>query len=552
MINTKIKVAALHIGLFLLVCASASIINGKQIIDEIIVFQKYYSAWDKILLYSLIYLLCCIAIFLIFYLKNIWVSNILILFLSLAFFTEYIFKSVNGGQIGYDDFLMIFNSSEHVLDVLSLFQKYVLVYILLFISLVILRLSIKKFAFLSLKKYFVLFAVSLLSAYFVVKVSNGHRVSFPSLQKMIVLSFYTFNHKLYAGKRIALNEKNNPIGSVEHILLIVDESIRGDLLEINGGKNPNTPFLKSIINEKILNFGVSYSGAVCSDYSNIILISGIQLKDLPDLDSKSRKVPQIFQYAKKAGYHTSYIDCQSYDNSPDGYLTDDDLSYIDANIQVKPHFPNSYSYENDRNALKFLQNNLKNPKSFTYLVKYGCHFPFNNTYPNIQQVFKPVKDMTSWNRDSKQGILNSYNNAILWAVDGFWQKLDSIVADYPDLVVIYTSDHGQNIFDDEQITATHCYKGPAPAVMAKVPLFIYSPDMAKIQHFKSQAIMQNHPYSHFQIFPTAIDLMGYKGTSNVNPASNLLNGYLSLTDYFTSGDIYGRSKMFKNKIKVEK
>lgn len=549
MISNNKKGFAFFIGILILICAGSYIINGKQLISEIVVFYKYYSAWDKILIYLSTYILCCISLALIFYIKNIWFAGVLIFVSSLTFFIEFVFKSVNGGQIGYDDFLMVINSSEHVFDVLLLFKKYIFIFIPIFFSLIALKIGFKNQAFLSVKKYFAILLFSFLPVYLIIMVSNGHRYSFPSLHKLIVLSFYTNNHKLYTGQRTKLTEKNTASNSVKHILLIVDESIRGDLLEINGGDYPNTPFLKSIMHQKIINFGVAFSGAVCSDYSNILLMSGIQLKDLPDLDSKSRKLPQIFQYAKNADYHTSYIDCQSNDSSPDGYLTNDDITYINDYIQVKSHFKNSSSFDTDRNALFFIYNNLQKPRSFTYLVKYGCHFPFNYTYPENKQVFKPVEDMTSWDRNSRTKILNSYNNAVLWAVDGFWQKLDSIASSTPELVIIYTSDHGQNIFDHPEITATHCYKGPSPSVMAKVPLFIYSSDTTWIKEMKLKIKNQNSPSSHFQIFPTIISLMGYTKNTGVDTSlTSLFNGNFSVPGYYTSGDIYGRSKLYKNKI----
>lgn len=546
-INNKIAVA-LIIGI--LICTSSFLINGEQLLHEILVFHTQYNAWDKILIYTFSYLICCISLALLFYIKNIWFAFILILVTSLTFFIEFIFKNVNGSQIGYDDFLMVINSSEHVFDVLLLFKKYIIIYVPILLLLIVFKIWIKNQAFLTVKKYLLILLVSFLPVYLIMKVSNGHRYSFPSLHKLVVLSLYANSNNLYTGKRDILTKKNISTHSEKHILLIVDESIRGDLLEINGGEYSNTPFLKSIMHQKIINFGVAYSGAVCSDYSNILLMSGIQLKDLPDLESKSRKLPQIFQYAKNAGYHTSYIDCQSLDNGPDGYMTYDDLTYIDSYIQVKPHFKKSSSFDTDRNALFFINKSLQNSRSFTYLVKYGCHFPFSNTYPENKQVFKPIEDITSWDRKNRKKILNSYNNAILWAVDGFWRKLDSIASSTPELVIIYTSDHGQNIFDHPEITATHCYKGPAPSIMAKVPLFIYSSDTTWVREMKLKIKQQNSPRSHFQIFPTIINLMGYTNNKDINlPYNSLFDNNSSAPNfYYTSGDIYGRSELHKNKI----
>ncbi len=103
--------------------------------------------------------------------------------------------------------------------------------------------------------------------------------------------------------------------------------------------------------------------------------------------------------------------------------------------------------------------------------------------------------------------------------------------------------------DDLSIKQTHCAKGPAPIVMAKVPLFIISMNNKPIP-FKKENI--NHA-SHFNLFGTNLYFMGYD-IKDINKLYGkiLFNDLSNQKRYFTSGDIFGRSPMYKNKFEGNK
>ena len=67
--------------------------------------------------------------------------------------------------------------------------------------------------------------------------------------------------------------------------------------------------------------------------TNIGLMSGIQINQLPDKENYSLKTPSIFQYAKNAGYMTHYISGQSHDDLLQNYMTIFDLESIDEFYQ---------------------------------------------------------------------------------------------------------------------------------------------------------------------------------------------------------------------------
>lgn len=64
-------------------------------------------------------------------------------------------------------------------------------------------------------------------------------------------------------------------GPRPHLVLIVDESVRGDFLSINSPSAQTTPFLETL-GDRLINFGVAASAFDCSHYSNAALRYGVR------------------------------------------------------------------------------------------------------------------------------------------------------------------------------------------------------------------------------------------------------------------------------------
>lgn len=111
---------------------------------------------------------------------------------------------------------------------------------------------------------------------------------------------------VYAAARDPLSFKSNEPPR-NNIVFIVDESVRGDRLSINGYAKPTTPTLDDL-NKKdaIANWGIAVSGTTCSHTSNPLLLTG--LNQLPDKKFEVYRWPTIFQYALAMGYKNHYYD----------------------------------------------------------------------------------------------------------------------------------------------------------------------------------------------------------------------------------------------------
>ena len=117
---------------------------------------------------------------------------------------------------------------------------------------------------------------------------------------------------LYAGPRLPVPVELVPRekSDADVVILIVDESMTADFLGINGFDRPTTPYLASTASQYV-NLGTASSGGNKSATSNMILRSGLRVDQVPDGAQLSLRCPNIFQYARKAGYWTAYIDAQS-------------------------------------------------------------------------------------------------------------------------------------------------------------------------------------------------------------------------------------------------
>ncbi len=323
--------------------------------------------------------------------------------------------------------------------------------------------------------------------------------------------------------------------AADAIVLIVDESIRGDKLSLNGFEKETTPFL-SKNRESVINLGIASAGSTCSHHAGMIMNSFIR----EDFISDRRAIESadtIFYYAKRAGFKTILLD---FFNNPtrDG-IRKNDLEYIDEILSITDLYPDREAYEQDFLILDELKTAMEKSAGrplFVYIIKRGAHFPYESDYPMNEKIFHPTLEGASWERKDKEKLLNSYYNILRYSVDAFWETI--LAREFKGTVFIYTSDHGQNLLEYGDLKLTHCGDKKE---MALVPLWLYiTPDIQAdfFERYDKEEILSNrNRSSHFQIFPTLLDLMNVE-----NEGVSLFDGnpkeryfYPPRADYFSEG-----------------
>ncbi|MBI1424697.1 MAG: sulfatase-like hydrolase/transferase [Gammaproteobacteria bacterium] len=370
------------------------------------------------------------------------------------------------------------------------------------------------------------------------KYSDGFFDRYPSFFRLPSMLVFAGISNLYDGKRSRVTYQDSIDPQVDKIVLIVDESIRADILGINGFQKDTTPYLRSL-KTGIVNFGLAASSSNCSDYSNLVLRTGLRKEEIPDSNQVSLKEPSVWQFARKAGYYNVYLDAQNakewanYQN----FMNAHEADFVDEIIRVRQNI----AYESDRVVREKLIDLLKKPgKTFIVLNKYGIHFPYFRSYPKEYNIFTPALEQGEPMNDRDRS-LNSYMNGIRWSVDDWFKNLLSESGDLKNYAILYTSDHGQNIVDDGTL-ATHC-RPRANRFEGIVPMMVFSNDAVLLERFKSAQAASYNKTSHFQVFPTLIRLAGYKGSWVKSHYGESLSDTPSARPEFFVGDLHGRGSV---------
>lgn len=125
-------------------------------------------------------------------------------------------------------------------------------------------------------------------------------------------------------------------------------------------------------------------------------------------------------------------------------------------------------------------------KLFVVLHSYGSHFNYQERYPRSFAYFKP-DSRSEAKSENRRDLLNAYDNTIrytdyilhgiierLQKWEGIQTKTDGVYCQ-PTSAMLYTSDHGENIFDDNR----HLFLHAAPKASdyeLHVPFIIWTSD----------------------------------------------------------------------------
>lgn len=313
-----------------------------------------------------------------------------------------------------------------------------------------------------------------------------------------------------------------PSAGQADIVLIIDESIAARYLDINDAAGVYSGLLSPPRNITVSNFGIAASITNCSYGSNLTLRHGGTRDTYQRLNAA---MPSIFAYARKAGFRTTYIDAQRTGSAYQNGMDDAERQSIDHFVQ----FDAVPVVDRDMAAADALIALLSNGRrDFVLINKMGAHFPVADKYPEAAATFQPAlpRGETAAVTEMKlpenlfsgaeawRLYRNSYRNTVAWTVGAFFDRLFA-GARRDGALIVYTSDHGQNLHErGDPGTTTHCSPFPASEEGA-VPLVVI--DVAGIGagtgttagRWNAAAKRHFDASSHYRIFPTLLDAMGY-------------------------------------------
>ena len=194
---------------------------------------------------------------------------------------------------------------------------------------------------------------------------------------------------------------------------------------------------------------------------------------------------------KEAGFHTVFISNQLPNHSFIDFLGEQ----ADEHYFLKEESAQGSHYDED--LLQKLDEILpladasssahyRYRKLFVVLHSYGSHFNYQERYPRSFAYFKP-DSRSEAKSENRRDLLNAYDNTIrytdyilhgiierLQKWEGVQTKTDGVY-DQPTSAMLYTSDHGENIFDDERSLFLHAAP-KASDYELHVPFIIWTSD----------------------------------------------------------------------------
>ena len=174
---------------------------------------------------------------------------------------------------------------------------------------------------------------------------------------------------------------------------------------------------------------------------------------------------------KEAGFHTVFISNQLPNHSFIDFLGEqaDEHYFLKEESAQGSHYDEDLLQKLDRilpKADASSSAHYRYRKLFVVLHTYGSHFNYQERYPRSFAYFKP-DSRSEAKSENRRDLLNAYDNTIrytdyilhgiierLQKWEGIQTKTDGVYGQ-PISAMLYTSDHGENIFDDERCLFLH-------------------------------------------------------------------------------------------------
>ncbi|KOY00510.1 sulfatase-like hydrolase/transferase [Pseudomonas nunensis] len=359
--------------------------------------------------------------------------------------------------------------------------------------------------------------VLLLSAVLFVRAGEGARglpIMYTPLAYLNLFTYEALHNTVGPREPVKLARNDQPVG--HDIVLIIDESISGNYLDINAPFGVHSNLKQARPGVDIFNYGYAASIANCSADTNVTLRYGGTRADYMRINTT---LPSIWQYAKQAGLRTVYIDAQRTGGNLQNLMTDTEKKDIDEFVQ----FDQTSVRDRDMAAATKLIELLNDGKPELVVInKVGAHFPVHDKYPDAFMAYRPtlprgqfVEVADTGKRDGFNGqpddwvlYRNAYKNTLLWNVGEFFSRVFA-QADLSNALLIYTSDHGQDLHErGNPGLNTHCGGDPVEEE-GLVPLVVIQGSALKTLDWSAQLAANKDRSSHYNIFPTLLQLLGY-------------------------------------------
>ena len=296
------------------------------------------------------------------------------------------------------------------------------------------------------------------------------------------------------------SRSTRPDSIAEVYVMVIGETSRAGNWQLNGYSRPTNPKLCKRLG--VVNFSRTLSESNTTHKSVPLMMSHLNSKEFGDSIYRSKGIIDAF---KEAGFTTawisnqkhngSFIDCFGQQADSVVYLSDDNMSHFDGDITDE--------------LKRFLASN-PHRKVFVAIHTYGSHFNYRERYPDGFDHFHP-DNASEARAANRQELMNAYDNSILYT-DAVLDSIIGVLADTGrPAALVYTSDHGEDIFDDCRGRFLHASPHPT-YYQIHVPMIAWTSESFAEMEPEAVFMLDRHSASDvsssLSVFHTLVGLAG--------------------------------------------
>lgn len=304
----------------------------------------------------------------------------------------------------------------------------------------------------------------------------------------------------------------------EVYVLIVGETSRADHWQLNGyGRKTNAELPDSVF----ISYSKVLSESNTTHKSVPMLLSHLSSETFGD---SIYHVKSIITAFKEAGFRTAFFSNQRYNHS----FIDRFGFEADTAVFIK-EAPDAPANPNDLALLPLLENEINQgyDRQLIVLHTYGSHFSYKDRYEGMNPMFTPDYPVQA-RKSLRKELINAYDNSICVTSKLIADVAGMLEKDNVPAAILYTADHGEDIFDDYRDLFLHA--SPVPSVyQIHVPMVIWFnncyrqryPDICETALSNRNAnISSSKAYAQ-----TALQMAGIRTTTSDTTQSVLSKGY---------------------------
>lgn len=265
--------------------------------------------------------------------------------------------------------------------------------------------------------------------------------------------------------------------------------------------------------------------------------------DAQDVDSLAH-YKGILTAMKEAGFHTVYISNQPENRSFVDYFASEANEFYRMKTEHQRKHPQELFTTaplHDEQMLPYLEQALQSPhqRLFVILHSYGSHFKYKDRYSRAQAYFAG-DDADLASPRLREPLRNGYDNAIR-STDAFLDQAIGLLEAQPNALtaLFYTSDHGEDIFDDERERILH--SSPSLSYyQLHIPGFFWTGEQYRARYPELVQTAQSHersPITTAVVFHSLLQMAGVQ-THYLDPCKSLLSPQLQTGTRYYLNDRY--------------